>query len=429
MPLDILAETTGVKLQLTSRVELPLKQQNLDFKMLLSGERLNSINNFLEVDLPPYGPYELGGRFQLKQDGYYLSDLKARVNKSHLTGKMSFKTVARPPHLDIDLTTRTLQMDDFKVGDWSPVKQTTAADKQKKAGKKTRQQDADRPQVQSLLSPEFMRSLDARFNLKVQQVLSGQDKLGSGNLAAGLEKGRFFVDPMQLNVPGGSVKLAFAFEPTDTDAALEASAKIEQLDYGILARRVKPDSKMKGWLSLDIDLQSRAKSLDTIMHHANGYIDFAIVPQDFEADLFELWAVNLLTAVLPKLDSEAKSKVNCAVFRFDIKDGKMKQNAIFADTTKMQVGGEAKVNFKTEEVYMSMAPKAKKAQFFSLATPIQVKGTFTDYEIGVKPGGLIGTAVRFITSPIVVPIRRVFTERASTDGKAACAAAMHRSHK
>ncbi len=429
MPLDILAEAAGVKLKMSSRVELPLAQQNLDFKMLLSGERLNSINSFLEVDLPPYGPYELGGRFQLKESGYYLSDLNVRVNQSHMTGKMSLETVVRPPRLDIDLTTRTLRIDDFKVGDWSPVQKSTGADKQETAGKTTVQQEIDRPEVQSLLSPEFMRSLDVRFNLKVQEVLSGKDKLGSGNLAAGLEKGRFSVDPLQLNIPGGSVKLAFAFEPTETDAALEASANIEQFDFGILARRIKPESDMGGWLSLDIDLKSRAKSLDTIMHHANGYIDIAIVPENFEANLFELWAVNLLTAVLPKLDSEATSKVNCAVFRFDLKDGEMKEDAIFADTTKMQVGGEAKVNFKTETVYLTMAPKAKKAEFFSLATPIQVKGTFTDYKIGMQPGGVIGTAIRFITSPIVVPIQRVFSERAPAEGKAACSAAMHRSHE
>jgi uncharacterized protein involved in outer membrane biogenesis len=397
--------------------------------MLLSGERLNSINTFLEVDLPPYGPYELGSRFQLKETGYYLSDLNVRVNQSHMTGKMSLETVVRPPRLDIDLTTRTLRIDDFKVGDWSPLKVEAKAVKEDSAKEMDAEKDVAAQQVQSLLSPEFMRSLDARFNLKVQEVLSGQDNLGSGHLVAGLEKGRFFVDPLLLNVPGGSVKLVFAFEPTETDAALEVSANIEQFDYGILARRVKPESDMGGWLSLDIDLKSRAKSLDTIMHHANGTIDFAIVPENFEANLFELWAVNLLTAVLPQLDSEATSKVNCAVFRFDLKDGEMKEDAIFADTTKMQVGGEAQVNFKTETVYLAMAPKAKKPEFFSLATPIQVKGTFSDYKIGVQPGGVIGTAIRFITSPIVVPIQRVFTERAPVDGKAACSAVMHRSHE
>ena len=243
-----------------------------------------------------------------------------------------------------------------------------------------------------------MRKLDARFDLKVQKVLSGEDKLGSGNLTAGLGKGRFFVDPLQLNIPGGSVNMAFAYEPTENDAALEARANIEELDFGILARRIKPETKMGGWLSLDIDLNSRAESLETIMQHANGTIDFAVVPENLEADLFELWAVNLLTSVLPQLDSEETSKVNCAVFRFDLKDGEMKSDAIFADTTKMQVGGEAKVNF-------------------------------TDYKVGVKPGGLIGTAVRFITSPVVVPIQRVFTEKVAADGKAACSAAMHRKKK
>ena len=303
-----------------------------------------------------------------------------------------------------------MQIDDFKTGGWSPVQVTTEKSREDVTAKTPRRQNGKQG-LQALLSPKFMRSLDARFNLKVKEVLSGKDNLGNGNLEAGLEKGRFFVNPLQLNIPGGSAKIAFIFAPSDTEVALEIGAKVEEFDYGILARRIRPDSNMGGWLSLDIDLKSRAKNLNAIMQHANGYIDFAIVPENFEANLFELWAVNLLTAVLPKLDSETTSKVNCAVFRFDIRDGQMEEDAIFVDTTKIQVGGEAQVNFKTNEVYLAMAPKAKKAEFFSLATPIQVKGTFNDYKIGVQSGGLIGTALRFITSPIIVPIQRIFSER------------------
>jgi uncharacterized protein involved in outer membrane biogenesis len=274
-----------------------------------------------------------------------------------------------------------------------------------------------------------MRLIDARFSLKVREVLSGQDRLGSGVLEATLKDGRFAVDQLQLNIPGGSLNMAFAFEPTDADVALQASANIEQLDYGVLARRVEPESKMAGWLSLDLNLTSRANNVAEIMHHANGYIDFAVVPENFEANLFELWAVNLLTAVLPQVDSEASSKVNCAVFRFDLKDGRMKSEAVLMDTTKMQVGGKAEADFKTEEVYMILKPKAKKAEFFSLATPIEVKGTFSDFGVGIQPGGLIGTAIRFITSPITVPFQRLFSDRTPADGRAACTQAMHRPHK
>ena len=429
VPLAVFAEAAGVKLELNTSVDLPIEKQEVEFSMRLSGDRLNSINSFAEVDLPPYGPYELGGRFLLKKTGYFLNDLKVRVNQSHMTGKMILETQKKPPFLDIDLTTPTLQINDFRVGDWSPLQPSEETVPPDETGKAPAGEDTGELEVPSILSPEFMRKLDARFNLKVQEVLSGQDKLGSGNLAAGLEKGRFFVDPLQLNIPGGSVNIAFVFEPTETDAWLEARANIEELDFGIIARRIKPETKMGGWLSLDIDLNSRAESIETIMHSANGIIDFSLVPENLEADLFELWAVNLLTSVLPQVDSDKTSKVNCAVFRFDIKDGVMTSDAIFADTTKMQVGGKAEANFKTEKVYLTMAPKAKKPEFFSLATPIEVKGTFTDYKIGIKPGGLIGTAVRFITSPVVVPIQRAFTERAPADGKAACTAAMHRKPK
>jgi uncharacterized protein involved in outer membrane biogenesis len=273
-----------------------------------------------------------------------------------------------------------------------------------------------------------MRSHNGQMTLAVKEVLSGTDHLGSGQFKATLKNGRFLLDPFQLDIPGGSVNLAFAFEPTETEVALETSAKIDQFDYGVLARRVKPESKMGGMLTLDVNVKARAKSIDTIMQHADGYIDFAIVPKDFEADVFELWAVNLLAAVLPRLDSEKSSVVNCGVFRFDLKDGIMKEDAILVDTTKMQVRGKADVDFKTKKVRLILAPKAKRPEFFSLATPIRAEGSFSDFGIGINPGGLIGTTIRFTTSPVFVPLQRLFLENEPADGETACAAAMHRPH-
>ena len=55
-------------------------------------------------------------------------------------------------------------------------------------------------------------------------------------------------------------------------------------------------------------------------------------------------------------------------------------------------------------------------QFFGYERP--------DGSVGIRnhvlvlPGGLIGTTFRFITSPVIVPIQRIFTERAPADGKA-----------
>jgi hypothetical protein len=73
-----------------------------------------------------------------------------------------------------------------------------------------------------------------------------------------------------------------------------------------------------------------------------------------------------------------------------------------------------------------MNPIGKRAEFFSLATPIEVRGKFSDFGIGVAPGGLVGTTVRFITSPLHVPVRRLFTKDLPSTGDDVCFKAIER---
>jgi len=423
IPLNLNIEGIGVNTGLRSTVTLPFNRgTDQAFSMSLSGERLDSVNKFLDMDLPPFGPFALDGRFELKENGYYLSDLNVRISNSEMIGSASLETGSRRPQLNVDLTTKTLQINDCSPGDWSLVE----GEPDKAGGETDKAEDGH--DAKALLSPEVLRLLNARLSMRVEEVLSGEDKLGSGTFKATLRDGRLVVDPLQLDLPGGSAIVTFAFEPTETDVALEVATRIEQFDYGILARRIKPESNMNGWLSLDLELKSTAKSLEAIMENAGGYIDFAIVPEDFEAGIFELWAVNLLAAALTQVDSESKSVINCMVFRLNLEEGRVKQEAILVDTTNMQVAGEVKVDFETEKIYMVLDPKAKKPEFFSLATPLKVEGTFSDFKVGIKPGGLVGTAIRFIASPVHVPIRRLFKEKAPADGKSACTEAMHRPH-
>ena len=58
--------------------------------------------------------------------------------------------------------------------------------------------------------------------------------------------------------------------------------------------------------------------------------------------------------------------------------------------------------------------------FFSLATPLAVKGTFGDFKMGIQTGGLIGTTIRLITSPFVVPLARILSKGLPEDGRDVC---------
>lgn len=139
----------------------------------------------------------------------------------------------------------------------------------------------------------------------------------------------------------------------------------------------------------------------------------------------DLWAVNLFLALLPAVDPAAESKVNCAIGRFDLRDGKLTQDQILLDTSRMRVGGKGSVDFGTEALYFRLVPTAKTPQFFSLATPIEVNGTITNFKIGVSGSDVLETAARLFTSVIVVPLQKLVQRGVPRDGSDVCVSALH----
>jgi uncharacterized protein involved in outer membrane biogenesis len=177
---------------------------------------------------------------------------------------------------------------------------------------------------------------------------------------------------------------------------------------------------MYGVMSLDIAIESTAPDRGAIMETANGHFDFALFPGNFSAGVFDLWAVNLLNAVATEVDKGEASVVNCLVVRLGLDAGRMQERVIFMDTTRMTVAGKADVDFKKREIDILAKPKAKKPEFFSLATPLEVHGSFEDFGLGVNPLNLMGSVITFVTSPLHVPVRRVFEKKIPADGKEAC---------
>jgi len=409
---DIAAAKADI--QLSGIAPLPVRIDDLHFKLALKGRQLSDFDELLNVSLPPWGPYNLRGEFGTLKTGYFVRGLYLDVGDSDFRGNLEFNGARAPPRLVIDLAADSIQLDDFDSGSWSVQGDERAA------GTLPDRRETSAAAARALLSPAVMRSIDGALSVQVGEVLSGKDKLGSGRLGATLESGRLSVDPLTLGIPGGSVDLAFALEPTDTDLALSTRVKIERLDYGYLARRIDPDSTVSGLISVDADVSTRGSSPANVMHESNGHINFAVWPEGINAAVFDLWSTNLLIYVLPLLDPSNRSEVNCLVARFQLEDGIMLPSAFLADTTRVQASATGVIDFRSQTIDFRVVPRPKRPQMFSAETPLQIQGAFSDFAVGVSPGSLLGTTVRIITSPVVVPFQWVFTKRPPADGEAAC---------
>ncbi len=408
--------------------------RGLDMHASLRGDRINTLDRLLHVSLPPFGPYSIDGQLYIGDTEYSLSNVEVRVGSTIAKGDSKVSTAEGKPQLSWLLEADTFQLDDFQLDDWSPVpvtdkgmgavetpdlnfrdlsppekslpkivesKSQEGPVRQQVNGTQTKTESA-----QSLLSRAVMHSFNGTADFRVGEVLSGQDQLGSGEMNIELHNGKLSLSK-NIDVPGGEVALQLSLQANERDYAATLRSKIENFDYGVFARLIKPDTDMAGTFAIDVDLASQGQSLSLLDDNANGHFDFVIWPETLRSGIFDLWTANLFFAVLPMLTTQTQSKVNCLVGRFDMEDGIMKPKPLFMDTTRTQVNAKGEINFRSERIKLRLTPRSKRPKFFSLSTPIVVKGGFSDFVVGLRPHDLLGTAIRMAYTVVLVPLQYV----------------------
>lgn len=422
LPFELQADAVNTRLKLSGSVDRDIDKRDVELALELKGDKLDALDRLLRVSLPPWGPWSAAGRFRMDTRGYAVDALQLQVGSSSLAGRGTMDTRSGRPKIDVALEAPLIQLDDFGLKGWSALDDKPAAADDGKADpdalRKKAVDASDR--VQGLLSRETLSQADATLSVRVGQVKSGKDLLGNGQLDARLANGRAEIGPVRISMPGGDAHWRLSYEPRERDVLAALKVDIDNFDYGVIGRRLKPDSDLAGRFSARIDVNSRAPRLSQMLANGNGRIDFAVWPTNLRSGVFDMWAVNLFVALLPTLDPKNESVVNCAVGRFALKDGKLAQEQLVIDTSRMRVTGTTAVDFDAEKIRMRLQPQAKTAQFLSLSTPIEVNGSFSQFDVGPNAGDVMQTVIRLATSIFWVPLQKLFSGKVPQDGADVC---------
>ena len=415
LPFSLAAQAAGARLTLEGEVALPLgRAGQLNFEM--SGDRLDSLNALARVELPAWGPWSLRGPLRMTPSGYEIQGLLLRVGENRLKGNGTIDVSGPRPRLDVRVSAPSIQLDDFplpeRLADTQPIVVNIRSLLDKASAVSTR--------TEKLLGAGFLRRLDMFIDVEVREVLSGADRLADGTLRLQVVDGRVYLGPALVNVPGGNLRISAAYDPTASEVNLAAGVYVERFDYGIIARRLGRREDIRGLVSLNLELAGQAPSLNTLLRHAEGKMDFAIWPTEMSSGIFSLWSVNLVLSLLPLFDPDGESKVNCIVGHFDLKGGKLGDDKMIIDTTRLRIRGTGSADFVTEQLAFVFRPRAKGFALFRLQTPLRVSGTFTDYRIGINRRDLIESVVRLIASPILLPIEWFTLGPLPRDGADVC---------
>ncbi|MGR5063559.1 AsmA family protein [Photobacterium sp. DNB22_13_2] len=414
LPVSLAANVGDMRFDASSNLSLPIDPQALNLTFEVFTPNLDRLEAFSDIDLPPYGPITLAASLSMDNKGYHLNDMKVQVNDSQLTGKGAWLPPLKAeqrPRLELAFRAPFIQLNDFKVGDWQAWEKESTTDTD---------QTIDDKQNTALISTDGLDMLNANFSLDVDEVRSGEDWLGAGQLHWALENGVFNLKPMTIQLPGGNVEMASQIKAQGDMFDIQLNGHIENFDYGVLARRLAPESGMYGNISTQFNLTSLANSPDSLMNNANGFIGFAAWPQEFESDLIDLWAVSLTDAIIPNFTNNDPSVLNCVAAGLDIKQGTMSQRDLLLDTTRIQVNGKFDASYADRDFALYLRPQSKRAQIFSLQTPVEVFGKFEDFDFSIPLSAIMETSVRFTTSPVVSPLRWLVEKPIAQDGSQQC---------
>ena len=422
---DLQSTVAGTSVSLKGTLDLPIKTRQFQLNISLHGKDLEKLNPIIEAQLPAFNDFSLTGELLANNKGYILRSTDASVGDSHFKASFVIETTLAKPYWTINIHSRQLQLNDFSfdIADLQQSKNKTV---------KTSKQKFDdiialQP-VRQLVDVAQSPKMHFNLNLKADQILSGEGILGKAVFQLQLEDNIINLPTAAINLPSGRTSASANIEVKDNNISGNIKIEVDKLDYGIVARTFDAEAELDGVFSSRIDLTFDGNKLTNLLDFASGQIDTVVWPKNTKpAKILDLWATNLYLILLPELKKK-EAKVNCIVSLMTLKDGTMKEDFFAIDTTKLWIQGDFTVDFKRKEIILSLFPRSKTARFFAIQSPIRASGSFTDIKLDFSLLDLSVGYVSFLTSPLHVPVRRVFDGKPPEDGSAICEQFFDREH-
>ena len=270
-----------------------------------------------------------------------------------------------------------------------------------------------------------LKALDNVFfdiGVEVEELYSAGELLGRGRLAFNSDQDHAGFE-VETDGPGGAINLGYRSDILADGLDMTLDLQVERFEFGGLMRLFEPESTASGTLFANSSLSSRVGDGQRVFEKLQGHVDLLAIPREVGAAWLDVWASNLVFALLSAGEA-ADKKMNCMAARFDVEEGVMTTSKTLLDTTDIIVRARGEIDLAQGWIDLLLAPQAKRERFLSVQAPVEIKGPLDDFEAGLEAGSVFATLVRWYYGLIYVPWKWLTGERYPADGLATCFAVM-----
>jgi AsmA family protein len=378
----------------------PLHLGALDVRLWLSGSSMARLYPITGITLPDTPPYATEGHLkaELHRSGshYSYQDFRGRVGGSDLAGNLMFVTGGKRPKLSGDVHSKLLQFADL-----APLIGADSNTEKQQRGDAT-PQPADKLLPVEPFRTDRWQAMDADVTFTGMRIVRGE-ALPIDSLATHLvlNNGALYLDPLSFGLAGGTVRSNITLDGSRAPMRGVLALNARHLKLKQLFPTFEPMRTSFGEINGDAALDAQGNSIAALLGSANGELKLLMNDGAISKTLLETAGLNVGNIVIGKLFGDKTVQINCAATDMAASNGLFDMRLFVFDTDDAVIDVTGTVNLANEKLDLDVKPHTKGFRVFSLRSPLYVRGTLKNPNVGVQAGPLLARGAGAVALGVV----------------------------
>ena len=396
-PLQFTAKTGSLETAVEGIVANPGALSGMDLRVILKGASMADLYALTGLVLPNTPAFQTRGRLQGSlQPGravWDYRDFTGTVGQSDLHGNLRFVSGTPRGKLSGSVTSRQL-----RLADLGPVL-GTASTPSSKAGR------SGKVLPDAPFATDRWNAMDMDLKFSGQRVVrQGSLPLEDLSVHALLSDAVLRLDPLHFGVAKGRIESTVVLDSRKKPLAVRLDTRVQNLRLASLFPAVELTKKSLGRLDGAMALNGKGNSVAQWLGTSSGEARLYVRDGTLSRELLNRAALNVGSIVVGKLFGDDKEvQLRCAVADLAVREGVATVRTGKLSTNEAIVDASGTIDMAHERLDLHIKPESLQWKFFSLRTPLYVRGSFAKPDVGVEPGPLLLRAGAAIAAVVAAP--------------------------
>lgn len=319
-------------------------------------------------------------------DRYTLSSVTAAVATSDLAGNGELFLGGTRPNVKLDIASKSLDLLPLLEGASAP--KTASGSQPSPVGAKPGTAKANKLFSDDPLPLDSLMLADADVKFRAGEFKA--PKLSAKDVTVNLllKDGFLTVKPFGLGLSGGTINGDLSLNSKSKALGVKLDTRNLSLSDYLKAEKVTDILNRGAALDMSVDVTSQGGSVAALMAGLNGKALVKVGEGELKEEYLNFLGASFLDLLGSLGKASAKTKLECVVGGFDIRNGEATPKAILVETGRLSVTGEGKIDLGRELINMKLVPSSRDAAIGAVVPPVNVNGALADPSVSPDAMGV-----------------------------------------